>query len=97
MQRVGSNIMRRNYLSILPQWEDWVTSLNDKLGGDTGQRLAWSLLPPGTKAVLPPEDDAFIAAAIRFAARAAAAGVPAVPGVPVVPAEQMAEPQGEPA
>lgn len=39
----------------VPQWEDWVTALNDKLGGNTGERLAWSLLPPGTKAVLPAE------------------------------------------
>lgn len=37
------------------QWEDWVTALNDKLSGDTASRLAWSLLPPGTKAVLPAE------------------------------------------
>lgn len=39
----------------VPQWEDWVTALNDKLGGNTAERLAYSLLPPGTKAVLPPE------------------------------------------
>jgi hypothetical protein len=37
------------------QWEDWVVALNDKLRGDTAERLAWSLLPPGTKAVIPPE------------------------------------------
>ena len=39
----------------VPQWEDWVVALNEKLSGDTGKRLEWSLLPPGTKAVLPPE------------------------------------------
>jgi hypothetical protein len=39
----------------VPQWEDWVTALNDKLTGDSARRLEWSLLPPGTKAVLPPE------------------------------------------
>jgi hypothetical protein len=37
------------------QWEDHVTSLNDKLSGDAAARLRWSLLPPGVKAVLPPE------------------------------------------
>lgn len=39
----------------VPQWEDWVTALNDKLSGDSARRMEWSLLPPGTKAVLPPE------------------------------------------
>jgi hypothetical protein len=39
----------------VPQWEDWVTALNDKLSGNTGERLAYSMFPPGTKAVLPPE------------------------------------------
>jgi hypothetical protein len=37
------------------QWGDWVTALNDKLSGDSAKRLEWSLLPPGTKAVLPAE------------------------------------------
>jgi hypothetical protein len=37
------------------QWADWATALNDKLSGDTMKRLEWSLLPPGTKAVIPPE------------------------------------------
>jgi len=37
------------------EWEDHLVSLNDKLSGDTAARLAWSLLPPGTKAVLPAE------------------------------------------
>lgn len=39
----------------VPQWEDWLLGLNDKLSGDTAARLKWSLLPPGVKAVLPPE------------------------------------------
>jgi hypothetical protein len=39
----------------VPQWELWLTALNDKLGGNTNERLQWSLLPPGTKAVLPEE------------------------------------------
>lgn len=39
----------------VPQWEDWVVALNDKLSGDSAKRMEWSLLPPGTKAVLPPE------------------------------------------
>ena len=39
----------------VPQWEDYTTALNDKLSGNTGERLNWSLLPPGVKAVLPPE------------------------------------------
>lgn len=37
------------------EWEDHLTALNDRLGGDTAERLRWSLLPPGTKAVLPAE------------------------------------------
>jgi len=37
------------------QWGDWVIALNDKLAGDSAKRLEWSLLPPGTKAVLPAE------------------------------------------
>jgi len=37
------------------QWEDYATSLNDKLRGDFAQRLSYSMLPPGTHAVLPPE------------------------------------------
>jgi hypothetical protein len=39
----------------VPQWEAWSTALNDHLGGNTAQRLKWDLLPPGVKAVLPPE------------------------------------------
>ena len=39
----------------VPQWEDYATALNDKLRGDTAARLAYSMLPPGTKAVLPQE------------------------------------------
>jgi hypothetical protein len=39
----------------VPQWEDYAAALNDKLRGDTAARLQWSLLPPGTKAVLPQE------------------------------------------
>lgn len=38
-----------------PQWESWQRALNDHLGGNTAERLKWSLLPPGVKAVLPPE------------------------------------------
>lgn len=37
------------------EWEDHLLALNDRLGGDTAERLRWSLLPPGTKAVLPAE------------------------------------------
>jgi len=37
------------------QWGDWVTALNDKLSGDTSQRLQYKPFPPGTKAVLAPE------------------------------------------
>ncbi len=37
------------------QWEDYAAAMNDKLRGDTAARLAYSLLPPGTKAVLPQE------------------------------------------
>jgi hypothetical protein len=37
------------------EWEDWLYALNDKLSGDTAARLKWSLLPPGVKAVIPPE------------------------------------------
>jgi hypothetical protein len=37
------------------QWGVWLAELNDKLSGDTAARLQWSLLPPGTKAVLSPE------------------------------------------
>jgi hypothetical protein len=39
----------------VPQWENWQAALNDHLGGVTAERLKWSLLPPGVKAVLPPE------------------------------------------
>jgi hypothetical protein len=39
----------------VPQWEDWSRALNDRLAGSDAERLRWSLLPPGTKAVLPPE------------------------------------------
>jgi len=39
----------------VPQWQDWLRALNDHLGGVTEERLKWSLLPPGTKAVLSPE------------------------------------------
>lgn len=52
----GSLLETDNAISWdVPQWEEWVGALNDKLGGNTGERLAWSLLPPGTKAVLPAE------------------------------------------
>ena len=76
--------------------EEHLPAITAEIGKLAGTQIGKALIEIG-EAVLPPEDDAFIAAAIRFAARAAAAGVPAVPAVPVVPAEQMAEPQGEPA
>lgn len=37
------------------QWEEWSRALNDHLSGNTAERLQWDLLPPGVKAVLPPE------------------------------------------
>lgn len=37
------------------QWQDWLRALNDHLSGQTAERLHWSLLPPGVKAVIPPE------------------------------------------
>lgn len=39
----------------VPQWQDWSRALNDQLRGSDADRLEWSLLPPGTKAILPPE------------------------------------------
>ena len=37
------------------QWADLVISLNDVLSGNTAKRLQYSLLPPGSHAVIPPE------------------------------------------
>lgn len=37
------------------QWQDLVVALNDVLSGNTAKRLQYSLLPPGSKAVIPPE------------------------------------------
>jgi hypothetical protein len=37
------------------QWKDYARGLNDMLRGDASERLAFSMLPPGTKAALTPE------------------------------------------
>jgi hypothetical protein len=35
----------------VPQWEAWLTALNDQLGGNTDERMKFRLFPPGTHAV----------------------------------------------
>jgi hypothetical protein len=39
----------------IQQWLDYSRALNDRLSGNTAERMRYSMLPPGTKAVLPEE------------------------------------------